>query len=364
MQKILILLLLIVFSGIVFSDAFAYTITDDSTGGDCSTIGIWDSGSKTCTLSGDVDEGIVIGNNGITLDGDGHTVTGPGTTNDAGYGIHLNVKTNIIIKNIIVKDFLYGIFLQNSVINEIKDNTSLNNWSSQIRLEDSNDNIISNNILTGLENGYGILIGGTNNNVHDNTVTLNEVGIRSLGDDTAISNNIVENNKVGIDGTKNSLIEGNTVNSNSAVGIELGWGIDGSTVNNNIISNNELGLNLFGTNLIAFDNEISNNVLGLQLGHHATVYHNNLISNTVEAKMDQGSIASFNTSISDGGNYWSDYSPNCSDENHDNFCDESYPFKETMRVDDEYIWTVQDGWLTTITTPNDITLDATDSSGT
>jgi len=54
------------------NDVFAEkTISDDATGGDCSSIGTWDAGTKTCTLSGDLSEGIVIGSNSITLDGNG-----------------------------------------------------------------------------------------------------------------------------------------------------------------------------------------------------------------------------------------------------------------------------------------------------
>jgi hypothetical protein len=64
---------------LIVPSAFAHTITDDSTGGDCSTIETWDSGSKTCTLLGDVNEAIVIGSNGIILDGNDYAVTGPGT---------------------------------------------------------------------------------------------------------------------------------------------------------------------------------------------------------------------------------------------------------------------------------------------
>ena len=49
-------------------DVFAEkTIFDDSTGGGCTTIGTWDVGTKTCTLSSDLSEGIVIGSHSITL---------------------------------------------------------------------------------------------------------------------------------------------------------------------------------------------------------------------------------------------------------------------------------------------------------
>ena len=57
-----------------------YTITDDATGGDCTTIGAWNSSTKTCTLTGDITVGqvhaIEIGSNGITIDGAGHSVSG------------------------------------------------------------------------------------------------------------------------------------------------------------------------------------------------------------------------------------------------------------------------------------------------
>ena len=50
-----------------------YTISDDATGGDCTTIGTWNSGTKTCTLTGnltvDSKHGIEIHSDGITLDG-------------------------------------------------------------------------------------------------------------------------------------------------------------------------------------------------------------------------------------------------------------------------------------------------------
>ena len=52
-----------------------FTITDDSTGGDCSTIGDWSSATKTCTLSNDLDGPIIIASNDITLDGNAKSIT-------------------------------------------------------------------------------------------------------------------------------------------------------------------------------------------------------------------------------------------------------------------------------------------------
>lgn len=46
----LLILSLILLVPLALGNAHAYTITGDSTGGDCSTIGTWESVTKTCTL--------------------------------------------------------------------------------------------------------------------------------------------------------------------------------------------------------------------------------------------------------------------------------------------------------------------------
>ena len=61
--------------GVMVPSIFAeISITDDSTGGDCTTIGTWDSASKTCTLTSDISDSIVINSDGIILDGNDHTI--------------------------------------------------------------------------------------------------------------------------------------------------------------------------------------------------------------------------------------------------------------------------------------------------
>jgi hypothetical protein len=49
----------------------AFTITDDTSGGDCSTIGSWDAGTKTWALTTNFTEGITIASDNITLNGEG-----------------------------------------------------------------------------------------------------------------------------------------------------------------------------------------------------------------------------------------------------------------------------------------------------
>ena len=120
----LIAIVAVAMIGMVVPSAFAYTITDDATGGDCSTIGTWDSASRTCTLSDDITENIIIGANNIVLDGNGKTILGNPNTeyspdsydfdrshqyycygvNQSEPAIKFNAKTNLVIKNFVDKN--------------------------------------------------------------------------------------------------------------------------------------------------------------------------------------------------------------------------------------------------------------------
>src|SRR3989338_1473361 len=82
-------------------------ITDNATGGDCSLIGTWEAGSKTCALSQDLSRGIVIDSDNITLNGNGHTVTGIGM--DGGIGVYALGKLGIAVVNLTISYFSYGI---------------------------------------------------------------------------------------------------------------------------------------------------------------------------------------------------------------------------------------------------------------
>ena len=58
--------------GIQMGPVGPFTIS--SSGGDCSTIGTWNQGTKTCTLNTDLSYTINIYDSGITLDGNSHTL--------------------------------------------------------------------------------------------------------------------------------------------------------------------------------------------------------------------------------------------------------------------------------------------------
>ena len=233
MRNFLILSIILLIP-LALGNAYAYTITDDSTGGDCSTIGTWDSGSKTCTLSGDIDEGIVIGSNNIILDGDNHIVFGPGG-NFENYGVLVEVRTNIVLKNIIVDNFYVGIQLNDSFNNIITDNTIQNIEHEGIVLSNfSKNNLISNNLVTG-NGGHGIVSNSDNNEIKSNTSTQNEVGISSYANSgTKVIGNTVKFNSQGLNISSDStLVEDNIVSDNTSRGILISG-------NSNTVKNNEI----------------------------------------------------------------------------------------------------------------------------
>lgn len=143
-------------------------ICDDATGCGCTTIGIWDAGTKTCTLTTDVTQSIQINNPGITLDGNGHTLTGLGT----GYGVYIPGINNITIKNCAISNFSVGIYNQIGSYNTLTNNSVSINGHGIFLTGCSGNNITDNTVFN--NNGHGIFfMYSSNNNISNNTVSNN-----------------------------------------------------------------------------------------------------------------------------------------------------------------------------------------------
>jgi len=262
-------------------------VKDDTTGGDCSSIGIWDLLTKTCTLTTNVYETIQIDSNGITLDGNGYTIIGTG----AGYyrysSVYLSSRTGVTIKNLNVTKFTVGIHLSDSSNNTLIGNTVYDNSSGIRLIRASSAWYSSNNTLIG------------------NTVSNNSYGIEiNSSSDSTFRDNTVRNNSYGIYLTSSAR----------------------NTFTNNTVSNNSYGVYFQYTNNIQ------------------TFYNNNFQNNTIQAKVSGGSGNVFNLAAPIGGNYWSDYDTlveGCSDANSDSFCDSPYVFTGGQ---DNLPWVRQDGW--------------------
>lgn len=107
--KILFLVALVILTGIFsINDAFAqvspngFIIKNDATGGNCTSIGTWDDVTNTCTLNIDIiipTDGVglyIYSQSGITIDGSGHSITGPGTSGIDNDGIRISGQSSNI----------------------------------------------------------------------------------------------------------------------------------------------------------------------------------------------------------------------------------------------------------------------------
>ncbi len=145
----------------------AFTIRDNSTGGDCTSIGTWDNSSRTCTLNQDINGTIGIVDTGIILDGAGHTLSGPGMDG----GLVFN-DSNVVVENLTVTGFDYGIQVTGGQNNILKRDTLTGN-SVGIVIDGSNGNTITCNIISGNGEGLVLVYGSAGNTVSSNDFTGN-----------------------------------------------------------------------------------------------------------------------------------------------------------------------------------------------
>jgi parallel beta-helix repeat protein len=198
----------------------------------------------TYTFTGNIHDKIVVERDNIVVDGIGYTLQGTGS----GDGISVLYRSNITIKNIEIKAFNHGIYLEGG---------------SNAR------HTIFGNILTA-NNDAGIdVFGSSRNSISGNNITNNGQGVylRLTGNNIVSENNIANNERDGI--------------------ILVQKAHDNTFFGNSIINNN-IGV----SQVEAWDNN--------------RFYHNNFINNTQQAGFFRY-LNYWNISYPSGGNYWSDY---------------------------------------------------------
>ncbi|MFX0108363.1 MAG: nitrous oxide reductase family maturation protein NosD, partial [Candidatus Hodarchaeota archaeon] len=275
-----------------------------------------------------------------------------------------NSDGNRLFNNIINSNMEDGIYLEYSDHNVISNNSlSRNklspyiapNFKGNIHLFHSNYNNISENeaiwASKGIGGGYGsgiLLEFSTSNRILHNEFSLNEgtgIYLRNFGGgsydyNVIIGNNASFNNGTGIEllNSQGNMISNNTANSNEMCGILL-WGHNVGKQDNIVVGNtvdlNELdGIDVWdaGNNKIArniirsnrrdgmrlvwsnynniTENLVSYNDCGIRTRYDTydnLVYHNNFVSNRIQADCMEQQQRSWDDGYPSGGNYWSDY---------------------------------------------------------
>ncbi len=100
-----------------------------------------------------IGHGIIIGADGITLDGAGHTITGY-----TGAGIKFASIKEATIKNLKIENFVHGIYFKLSRDNTIRDTTLSNNDYGIMFELSSNNNILNNHF----NNTHNVFISSSN----------------------------------------------------------------------------------------------------------------------------------------------------------------------------------------------------------
>jgi parallel beta-helix repeat protein len=212
---------------------------------------------RVYSLTDDISGSITVEMDSITIDGANHTLSGRDKT---GLGLVLSERYDVIVRNMNIKGFDSGIYL---------------NASSKIR-------ILQNNILN---NDIGVLFGGywiviTNYDWH---------------------------------GTNNISILENTISGNN-VGVNLGQFSSWNDISDNNFTHNEMGIQAMvgNSNLIVGNSFVENNGFAIHLSdsRNNTLHHNNFINNKVvdSIQIFANWYVGYNA-WDDGyeGNYWSDY---------------------------------------------------------
>jgi parallel beta-helix repeat protein len=234
--------------------------------------------------------GITFANNN-TLDCKGFTIDGDDTGSD--WGLYLNYVQNNTIRNCIIKDFLYGIYLVSSSNNILTNNTANTNMWVGILLEGySSNNILTNNTANtntwdGIYLEYSL-----NNTITNNTANTNDLGIYlwSSSNNTITNNTANSNNYYGIllGSSSNNILTNNTANTNKASGIYLEDSSNNTLTSSTANTNNDTGILLGSSsnNILTNNTANTNNDTGIRLEHSSN--NNTLINNTANTNKASG----------------------------------------------------------------------------
>ena len=138
---------------------------------------------ESCAFNCDMDcqarYGLVIGADGIAIEGNGYAIT-TNTHSDDGEGIHNDGCDRVTVRNLRIGGFCYGIYFKDADNGSIMNNTINYGQGSGIWLFTSSYSNVSGNTIDRSGGGQGIhLSGGANNNIvkYNNVATKSGIGI-------------------------------------------------------------------------------------------------------------------------------------------------------------------------------------------
>lgn len=261
---------------------------------------ITESGSYYLTGNMDVSgDGITVEADDVTIDLMGYTITGDGSS---GYGIYINGRSNVEIRNGTVKTFgQRGIY--EPISSEIRGNRIISirvveNGSYGIFLSSTQNQVknctASGNIGTGIFAGTGSTV--TNNTAYDNGSYGFSIGLGS----TVINNTAYDNASTGISADYGSTVTGNTAHDNGGTGI---YAYSGSTMTNNTAYlNAHDGIKARSSCTVTNNTAYDNGNFGIYADYGNTVTNNTARDNASGGiATSYGSTVTINTAYANDG---------------------------------------------------------------
>jgi len=228
--------------------------------------------SDNVTFDADLDcsgvggNGLEIGADNITLDCNGFTITGDGSS---GYGINVSGYSGIKIQNCTITSFGNGIFFAFSSHNNLTNNTINDNAAYGIWMQNSTSNIINGNTINNNgQDGIFFYYLSNNNNLTNNTFNGNTV--HGVNANVAV----------------NSILVNNTANGNQH-GIQIGGGQSNTLINNTADSNTDSGIWVSASLYVTMTgNNMSNNHYNFYIEFTSTeqIIHNIDTTNLVDGR--------------------------------------------------------------------------------
>jgi parallel beta-helix repeat protein len=148
-------------------------LTDDATGGDCTSIGNWEATTKTCTLTQTVTQTIQIDADGVKLDCNDQIIQkGSGY-----YGVNVAPHDDNVVKNCIVQGgWGYGIVASVNNRIEISNNRVDGATYVGINVDCLDCRVVGNTITNGERYGLQFAPFGYGGSVADNTILTTKYG--------------------------------------------------------------------------------------------------------------------------------------------------------------------------------------------
>ncbi|MCX6738430.1 MAG: right-handed parallel beta-helix repeat-containing protein [Candidatus Parcubacteria bacterium] len=338
-----------------FASAEVYFDGDDRGFGHCSDVGVWNSSTNTCTLNRDLTGYFEINDSGVTLDGNGHTLTGSSQYNSDGVNVY--EAGSVTVKNLHITNSSYGVSFYDSPYGIAENNTIESSWGG-IYFSTSPSGQIRGNTITGYWSGFGIKGGYSSDHllVENNTVSGFDENL--VLDDSSfgiIRNNTIFGGYCGIEVYRSSdnVFENNTISGSEDSGVYFS---DWSTINSyrNIFSQNTIkdsntgvfstlvhynddGGGSFGSSFAPkkfLDSFFLQNVFA-ESDDDNLFFKNDFINNDTDVETNSLDYIRFFKLSPDGGNYW-DKNTGCVDGNADGFCDAPYVIDTNLNVADNF----------------------------